>query len=794
MAFALALICLGGSFAFADDEGGNRSMRGGAASVADPSSMDDWAVILGGETPNTASIGRIWTDKTVSTDTITTSSGSVINRGDSAFITALSALSSTSNVASSSTTPLDIVLVLDASGSMDDSMDDGTKRIDALKRAANDFVATIAKQNQGISDSSKQHQVSIVKFSGDKSAVVGNDTYYKGGYKYNYSQVMKAMSPCTDAAAFTNTINSISPAGATRADYGLQLAQSQTSNRKDAKKIVIFFTDGSPTSSSGFESGVASSAVSAAKAMKDKDVNATVYTVGIFSDADPSADPSGASNENKFMHAVSSNYPEASYAQNSGFWGGWNWDLGTRAEGSDFYKSASNADDLDKVFEGISSEIVKGSGYPTNATEGAEHTSGYVTVDDALGAYMQVDGFKAIALNGQTFENPTKTTAGNVDTYTFDGTVNMDGKDVSLGNVVITVTKSDDLAAGDKVQVKVPVALIPLRSYNVNQDSMTMTVSDTKPINVVYTSSLKPGVESLLANPDAAMSEYLQANSQEGKASFYSNDWEQGYLGKTVANFEPSKDNSYYYFTSDTPIYTDEACTQRAHQVVKGNTYWYKYSYYEMTNAGSGAVEEKEKVISFSGADAEAIEGSIGVDSQGAYFKAGTARLTYLSELYKAKTSNDTGTAIDVLNPKWVGAGQVGSYLGNNGKLSVDLPGTLAVTKQLEVPDGYSADDFANDSFEFTINMPDAATKSFSAVVKNANGDKVGDAFTLTFDGEGKAKHDLKAGETLCVYGLAGGWSYTVTESDRAGFAQVGTDLTGAIAAGETVNAKVVNA
>lgn len=766
---------------------------GGAASVADPSSMDDWAVILGGETPNTANIGRIWTDKTVSTDTITTSSGSVINRGDSAFITALSALSSTSNVASSSTTPLDIVLVLDASGSMDDPMNDGTKRIDALKRAANDFVTTIAEQNQGISDSPKQHQVSIVKFSGDKSAVVGNDTYYKGGYKYNYSQVMKAMSPCTDAAAFTNTINSISPAGATRADYGLQLAQSQTSNRKDAKKIVIFFTDGSPTSSSGFESGVASSAVSAAKAMKDKDVNATVYTVGIFSDADPSADPSGASNENKFMHAVSSNYPEASYTQNSGFWGGWNWDLGTRAEGSDFYKSASNADDLDKVFEGISSEIVKGSGYPTNATEGAEHTSGYITIDDALGAYMQVDGFKAIALNGQTFENPTKTTAGNVDTYTFDGTVNMDGKDVSLGNVVITVTKSDDLAAGDKVQVKVPAALIPLRSYNVNQDSMTMTVSDTKPINVVYTSSLKPGVESLLANPDAAMSEYLQANSQEGKASFYSNDWEQGYPGKTVANFEPSKDNSYYYFTSDTPIYTDEACTQRAHQVVKGNTYWYKYSYYEMTNAGSGAVEEKEKVISFSGADAEAIEGSIGVDSQGAYFKAGTARLTYLNELYKAKTSNDTGTAIDVLNPKWVGAGQVGSYLGNNGKLSVDLPGTLAVTKQLEVSDGYSADDFANDSFEFTINMPDAATKSFSAVVKNANGDKVGDAFTLTFDGEGKAKHDLKAGETLYVYGLAGGWSYTVTESDRAGFAQVGTDLTGAIAAGETVNAKVVN-
>lgn len=759
--------------------------------MADPSSIDDWAAILGGETPNTANIGRIWTDKTVSTGTITTSSGSVINRGDSAFITALSALSSTSNVKSSSTTPLDIVLVLDASGSMDDSMDDGTKRIDALKSAANNFVNHIAEQNQGISDSSKQHQVSIVKFSGDKSAAVGNDTYYRGGYKYNYSQVMKAMSPCTDAAAFRNTINSINPAGSTRADYGLQLADSQTSNREDAKKIVIFFTDGSPTSSSGFESEVASSAVSAAKAMKDK--KATVYTVGIFSGADPSADPSGASNENKFMHAVSSNYPEAAYTQNSGFWGGWDWNLGTRAEGSDFYKSATNADELNKVFDDISSEIVKGSGYPTKTAEGAEHQDGFIIFDDALGAYTQVDSFKAIALNGQTFENPRKTTAGNVDTYTFDGTVAMGDKSVSLGNVVITVTKSDDLAVGDKVKVKVPAALIPLRSYNVDQKSMTMTISDTKPINVVYTSSLKPGVESLLANPDAAMSEYLQANSQEGKASFYSNDWKQGYLGNTIANFEPSSDNIYYYFTSDTPIYTDEACTQRAHQVVAGNTYWYKYSYYEMTNAGSGAVEEKEKVISFDGADAEAIEGSIGVDSQGAYFKAGTARLTYLNELYKAKTSNDTGTAIDVLNPKWVGAGQVGSYLGNNGKLSVDLPGTLAVTKQLEVPDGYSADDFANDSFEFTVDVPKAANKSFDAVVKNASGEQQGNAFTLTFDGEGKAKHNLKAGQTLYVYGLAGGWNYTVTESSRDGFTQAGTGLTGTIAAGGTANAKVVN-
>lgn len=763
--------------------------------------MSDWQAVAGSDTSN---IGRIWTDKTVSADTITTSSGSVVERGDSAFITALSALSSTSNVASTSTTPLDIVLVLDASGSMDDPMgnSDRTKRIDALKNAANDFVSKIAAQNKGISDASKQHQVSIVKFAGNKSAAVGNDTYRDGYYEhtYNYSQVMKTMSPCTDADAFKDTINSISPAGSTRADYGLDLAYGQTSNREDAKKIVVFFTDGSPTSFSGFEDGVASSAVASAKAMKGK--GATVYTIGIFNGANPSADLSatGTSKENKFMHAVSSNYPDASYT--SDYRGGWSWDLGQRAEGSDYYKSASNAAELEKVFDDISSEIVKGSGYPTSTTEGAEHQSGYIAFDDPLGAYMQVDDFKAIAVAGSIFENPTKSTAGNVDTYTFNGTAELNGKNVNVGDVKITVTKptkSDDLTTGDAVQVKVPAALIPLRSFNLDQDKMTMTVSDTQPINIVYTSSLKLGVEDKLANPDDAMTQYLQANHQDGKASFYSNDWEQGYLGKTVASFEPSKDNSYYYFTSDAPIYTDEACTQRAHQVVKGNKYWYKYSYYEMTNAGSGAVEEKEKVVSFSGTDAEAIEGSIGVDSQGAYFKSGTARLTYLNELYKAKTSNYTGTAIDVLNPKWVGAGQVGSYLGNNGKLSADLPGTLAVTKQLKVPEGYELSDFDNDSFKFTIDIAKAANKGFSAVVKNASGEQQGNAFTLQFNNEGKATHSLKAGETLYVYGLGDGWNYKVSEAGRDGFTpkwegyEEGKTPESAIAAGQTKNEKVVN-
>lgn len=764
--------------------------------------MNDWATLVGvdgssGLGASTSSIGRIWTDKTVSADSVTTSDGNVVKCDNSAFVTVLSALSGTSNVASTSTTPLDIVLVLDASGSMDDNMSDGAKRIDALKSAANGFIGEIADQNKGISDESKQHQVSIVKFAGNKTAAVGNDTYRSDGYTYNYSQVVKTMSPCnnTTKSAFTDTIDSINPAGATAADNGLQLAQGQTSNREEAKKIVIFFTDGSPTDYSDFDDSVAGSAVSAAKDMKD--AGATVYTVGIFDGVNPSADPTAnnTTKENKFMHAVSSNYPKATYTESGGWWSSWNWDFGDRPEGSNYYKSASNADELKQVFDGIFSEINKGSGYPTQTTEGAEHQSGYITFDDKLGSYMQVDNFSAVTFSGKTFTNPQKTTEGNVDTYTFNGTVELNGKSVDLSNLVIKVTKSDNVAGGDTIQAKIPAAFIPLWNFNVNRDDMTMTVSEQKSINIVYTSSLKPEVEGLLANPDETMEAYLQENSADGKVAFYNNDWNPGYLGSTTAGFEPSSGNSFYYFTKDTPIYTDEACTQRATRIDEGTTYWYQHTYYKMKNAGSlsGAVEEVTQPISFKGGDAGSLEGSIGSDDSGAYFKAGSRETTFINSLYKAKDKNVTETAEDVLNPKWASVGQIASYLGNNGKLSVDLPGALAVTKQLQVPDGYSADEFASESFEFTVAVPEAANKAFNAVVKNANGEQQGDAFTLTFDGDGKAQHSLKADETLYIYGLTAGWNYTVGETERSGFDQSGTNLEGAIAAGETARAKVVN-
>lgn len=822
---AFALLPLIGSTALADESSASsraEQIRAAAniETIADASTMGDWSGVVENTTQN---IGRIWTDKTVSTNDIGISGAmsATVSKGDSDFITALSVLSSTSNIASTSTTPLDIVLVLDASGSMDDDMTGG-KRIDALKNAANAFIDEIATQNASISDASKQHQVSIVKFAGEKSNKVGNDTYRKDGYTYNYSQVMKNMTACSETtkSSFKDTINAIKPAGATNAAAGMELAQGQTSKRSDAKKIVIFFTDGTPTTQSDFSDEVASDAISAAKAMKD--AGASVYTIGIFDGANPSADVNATTNENKFMQAVSSNYPAAAYTYTQ-YWlsGEWKWSFGNRAEGSDFYKSASSASELSKIFEDISKEIVKGAGYPTDAREGFEMSDGYITFDDSLGSYMQVDAFKAIVVNNHVFSDVTKTSTDTADTYTFAGTTELNGKTASLGNIVITVTKSSDMAVGDKVQVKVPAGLIPLRNFNVNETAGTMTVSDTYPLRVFFTSSIKPDALALVANPDEAMAKYIAANTENGKVNFYANAFTPGAaLGDAVSHFNPSKGNAYYYFTSDTPIYSDEACTQPATRgaIAAGGMHYYQNHFFAMGEGGA-AVSQTE-VVSFPSGTAEQFSGALAYDASGnAYFKAGTARLTYIDELAKSKAENITGTATDVLNPKWnsetstSAATTVIPHLGNNGKLSVEIPGMLAVSKTLDMPEGFDAAAYSDKSFDFELTVEAAAGKTLHAEVKNVAGDVCGDPFELTFGENGKATHSIKADETLYVYGVAPNAHYSLEEllnvpaddgsltHANPGFLQSSPAdaegkaiaATGAVVAGEVTKAEFVN-
>lgn len=764
----------------------------GATTLADPSSASTWR--KWGLENSTENVGRIWTDKTVSArDIVLTGAGGekvIPKEKDSDFLTAFSAISSTSNLRETATTPLDIVLVLDASGSMDDPMgnNDSTKRIDALKAAANSFIDEIEARNAGISDASQRHSVAVVKFSGDKTDRVGNDTYRSGGYTYNYSQVMQNLTVVTTdgASNLKAWVNDISPAGATRSDYGLELAQSQLKGgRAGARKVVVFFTDGKPTKVSDFDSSVASNAVTAAKAIKDS--GGAVYTIGIFDGANPAArvDSGRTSDENKFMQAASSNYPDATYTSS---WRDYTWNFGTRAEGSDFYKSATNADELKKVFDGISKEISDAAGYPTDVTDGLEHASGYVTFTDQLGDYMKVDDFNHIVFANQVFDAHTKTTSGNVDTYLFEGSVpSTIYPNGNLNTIIIQVRRAakDDLRTGDHVTVKIPAALIPLRAFEVNADNNTGSVSLTFPIRVFFGSSLKDGVTELLANPDDQMTDYIAGHTDtDGKVYFLASAWSGKANGDAAATFTPAEENSYYYITRDTPIYEDKALTQpAAYPLVKGKTYYYERTFW---NISGTSASQDSRIVSFDSSAVENIDGYISDTGDGhAQFSQGTPRMTYINELHNDKSSNATKTAKSFINPKWSG-NQVFVWLGNNGKLSLPEPGSLEVSKTIVVPEGFDAAVYAGQDFDFTVSIPEAKGKTVTGTVTDAAGQVQGDAnFSIAFDDNGTYTHKLKGGQKLTITGLSSGWKYEVTEASLSGWTASPKGASGTIAAGE---------
>lgn len=736
---AVVLVLPAAAFAMLPEANARSStgMDGPAMSgkVVDPDTSGRWEIWAAGHNGNkvtTQNVGRIWTDKTVK---------KARENEASDFVTTLSAMSSTSNSTVTVTTPLDIVMVLDASGSMDDPMGGGdrTKRIDALKNAANSFIDTIAKQNEAIEGVDRQHRVAIVKFAGKKSNDIGNNMYRDGGYSYNYTQVMKELTYCSGSNADDlkkNTINQIQPAGATHADYGLELAEKITTTygRKDAKKIIVFFTDGTPTKQNKFDAGVANAAVTAAKNMKDS--KATVYTIGIFDGANPSAgiqDSGKSQKENKFMQAVSSNYPNATA-----------WDThGTRAENSDYYKSATNAEELKKVFDDISQAITSEPPYPTEIHKGYDETkSGYITFTDELGDFMQVDSFTEVVINGTPFTKASKTVnkETKTDTYEFDG---------KAKDLLITVQRAgdDNPQKGDIVTVNIPASLIPLSHFKTVDGKLS--VDSAQPIRVKYTSSVKSTALDNLFTPEkvAGLKDYIEHNTTvvDGTktVNFFANKWSDGAMGDTVATFEPADTNRYYYFQKQTPIYTDKECTQPAkNSLADTGTYYYKDKFEEQGE--NGEAKPATAVIEFIGGDAAKFDGAIVPDENGnLVFTVGTARLAFIDELHTTKESvggNKTDTATDVLNPKWnntsakATATHVNSYLGNNGKISfaydmtpamVNTKASFGLTKVLEGRDWRDTD-----AFEFGLTSENGAPMpaTTTAIVRKADLDDKGKA------------------------------------------------------------------
>lgn len=258
--------------------------------------------------------------------------------------------------------PLDIVLVLDVSGSMEDPITstDTTKRITILKDSINQFIESFAENNSKQSDEKYQSRISIIKFAGDKSDKVGNDTYTENRYRYNYTQIMNNFFTATNEnkEQLKDVVNNINPAGATRSDFAMELALKQINqskndeSRKDAKRIVFFVTDGQPTTLNNFDDDVANGAINTSKEIKK---DAEVYTFGMFSLTDPSITGhvgsgswSDAEKFNAYMHGVSSNYSDAQSYKN----------LGTRAENSAYYMGAKSSKEATAIFDSVIAKLL----------------------------------------------------------------------------------------------------------------------------------------------------------------------------------------------------------------------------------------------------------------------------------------------------------------------------------------------------------------------------------------------------------------------------------------------------
>lgn len=262
--------------------------------------------------------------------------------------------------------PVDIALVLDNSGSMAYCMsgsqspcrDNDDVRSAALKTAVTAFLDGVDTQNKTIANADNKVQVSLASFAGSASTL---------------SELT------SDVTTLKTKVNSLNPKGATNTADGFSRAKStlDKDTRTNAIKYVVFFTDGVPTTDSTFNSTVANKTLTTAKQLKDANIG--VYSVGIFSGADASVTSydwwtnTETRKANVFMNAVSSNYPN----YGSVAWD--NWSGVTLSGGSDkgYYKTASTASELSKVFEDIQQTITTTNGYTG------------VTIQDTLSEYAE---------------------------------------------------------------------------------------------------------------------------------------------------------------------------------------------------------------------------------------------------------------------------------------------------------------------------------------------------------------------------------------------------------------------
>lgn len=447
----------------------------------------------------------------------------------------------------------------------------------------------------------------------------------------------------------------------------------------------------------------------------------------------------------------------------------------------DQYFAADNASAVMDVFEQIVSDITMSAPQvPTQIESGAAiDQSGYITYTDEIGDYMEVKKVKNLIFSGTNFTNPTITTNGNTTTYTFSGQIDSPVYGQQNANdIVITVTSNTD-NTGKMTQtltVKIPASAIPLRVNTVELDSSgnvkSHTTNNAYPMRLCYTVGVQDGVKNTDGTVDLSKIDdaYKQANTGTDGLYFYSNKYkgdikyeDQETAGNAYIEFTPAKNNPYFYVQESIPLYMDESCKTPVTQQPTsddGKTYYYQVQYY----SGDRSVTETRSVTGIKG-ETELINGQYCV-------KAGEMNAPHVDTKHAEKTANNTSTA-KLYYYAHMNSENAQIHLGNNGRLAVKTA-SLAVEKDIEVPEGIDAGQFADQKFSFTVTLSDTVPKPVSGtfttrhVADDGKGNEVSveNGITSLNFTDGTATFELNPGEKLYIDGLVSGWSYTVSETD----------------------------
>lgn len=827
--------------------------------------------------------GRVWADKTVTTadQTFSGDVGTIIVQNDSDFLVTYSALATTQSITGEAQSPVDVVFVVDFSGSMiSNGMDNGQSRLANLLDALNSSIKTLMEANE-------YNRVAVVCYSGKPDDSVYASKVLLPLNHYSSSQTYFSIddrTATTSARTVSWDIDGVSgnhtveQPHATNTQMGLYtgmnlLTDSDTTveiNGQTVQRVpaVIHLSDGNPTVSSDSQNwwepsnnsrngnGVVriSSVGNGLKAMmtatymkreinrnynadSNSDYAVRVYNIGmgldgIFNEvkasdnwntnidasksqnlAYVSLDPGSHWNDNnniaqnfrdnwdqyKKGNNITIPVSEPAASAGPGEWTSW-WESTfptkyytvTHPSQNDItevndlnyvdqYFSADSADQVMEVFENIVSDITMSAPQvPTRIESGdAIDQSGYITYTDEIGDYMEVKDVKNLIFSDKNFTNPTETTSGNTTTYTFSGEIDSPvyGQQ-NADDIVVTVTSNTD-NTGKMTQtltVKIPASAIPLRVNTVKLDSSgnvkSHTTNNAYPVRLCYTVGVQEGVKNTDGTVDLSKIDdaYKQANTGTDGLYFYSNKYkgdikyeDKETAGNAYVEFTPAKNNPYFYVQKSIPLYTDESCTNPVKEAPTpddGKTYYYQVQYYR----GMESVTETRSVTGIKGAT-ELIKGQWCV-------KAGEMNAPHVDSKCAEKTTNNTSTA-QLYYYAHMNSENAQIHLGNNGRLAVKTA-SLAVEKDIEVPEGIDAGQFADQKFSFTVTLSDTVPKPVSGmfttrhVADDGNGNEVSvesGITSLNFT-DGTATFDLKPGEKLYIDGLVSGWNYAVSETD----------------------------